>query len=77
MDNLIECRLKSCSGEDYLVPVELLDEFDRLARLLEVESYSYEYYHACKNFDDTFGIYNLEGKLYGDTPLFVTKETFE
>lgn len=79
MDNLIECRLKSCSGEEYLVPAELVEDFDRMADYIDENDSSDDpdYDSFCSEFDDKFGKYNLEGRLWGETALFVAQEIFE
>ena len=68
----------SCDGDDYLVPIELVDKFNELEAIIcEGETDDEDFYAICSEFDDKFTQYNLEGKLYGDTPLFVAKEIFE
>jgi hypothetical protein len=78
MSNLIEVRLKNCEGTDYLIPVELVEEFDQLESFIcdGANEETDEYPMICQEFDDKFSKYNLEGFL-SSTALFVAKEIFE
>lgn len=71
-----EVRVLLGDGGNYIVPIELVDDFENTSRLMEdLEPESDEWYDACEGFDSRFEAFNVEGRL-GFIPFFVEEGSY-
>ena len=65
LDNLEAYKRRVVEDDDYLIPVDLIDEFDRMnADFYDLSEHSEEWYAACEVWDDKFSKYIVDGKQF-------------
>lgn len=65
LDNLKAYKRRVYDDDDYLIPVDLVDEFDKLVSIIDGDEQETDvWYDAIDKFVDKFSIYVVEGEQY-------------
>lgn len=74
LDNLEAYMRRVSEGDDYLIPVDLIDDFDDLQfKIDDLDPETDEWYSVVNEFVDKFGVYVVEGNQF-DIVYYINPE---